>query len=83
MAIWLRGLKHWYLVLGGVAVGHGFEPHSNLELFFAEISIRVVINYKSGRGLRVGLFWLGIDVSITNKHFFTSLTHIYHACVLY
>jgi hypothetical protein len=34
MAIWLRGL-----VLGGVAVGRGFEPQSDLELFFAEILI--------------------------------------------
>jgi hypothetical protein len=23
MAIWLRGLERWYLVLGGVAVGRG------------------------------------------------------------
>jgi hypothetical protein len=22
----------WYLVLVGVAIGHGFEPHSDLEL---------------------------------------------------
>jgi hypothetical protein len=35
--IWLRGLEHWYLVLGGVAVGRGFEPQSDLELSFAEI----------------------------------------------
>jgi hypothetical protein len=26
IAICLRGLKHWYLVLGGVAVGRGFKP---------------------------------------------------------
>jgi hypothetical protein len=37
MAIWLRGLERWYLVLGGVVVGRGFEPQSDLELFFAEI----------------------------------------------
>jgi hypothetical protein len=37
MAIWLRGIERWYLVLGGVAVGCGFEPQSDLELFFAEI----------------------------------------------
>jgi hypothetical protein len=30
MAIWLRGLERWYLVLGGVAVGRGFEPQSDL-----------------------------------------------------
>jgi hypothetical protein len=24
-AIWIRGLERWYLVLGGVAVGRGFE----------------------------------------------------------
>jgi hypothetical protein len=39
MAIWLRGLERWYLVLGGVAVGRGFKPQSDLELFFAEILI--------------------------------------------
>jgi hypothetical protein len=39
MAIWLRGLEHWYLVPGGVAVGRGFETPSDLELFFAEILI--------------------------------------------
>jgi hypothetical protein len=39
MAIWLRGLERWYLVLGGVAVGRGFEPQSDLELSFAEILI--------------------------------------------
>jgi hypothetical protein len=38
MAIWFRGLKRWYLVLGGVAVGCGFEPQSDLEIFFAEMS---------------------------------------------
>jgi hypothetical protein len=32
MAIWLRGLERWYLVLGGVAVGRGFEPQSDLVL---------------------------------------------------
>jgi hypothetical protein len=37
MAIWLRGLERWYLVLGVVAVGRAFEPQSDLELFFAEI----------------------------------------------
>jgi hypothetical protein len=37
MVIWLRGLERWYLVLGGVAVGRGFEPQSDLEPFFAEI----------------------------------------------
>jgi hypothetical protein len=37
MAIWLRGLECWYLVLGGVAVGRGFEPQSDLELSFSEI----------------------------------------------
>jgi hypothetical protein len=39
MAIWFRGLEHWYLVLGGVAVGRGFEPQSDLELSFTEIII--------------------------------------------
>jgi hypothetical protein len=39
MAIWLGELEHWYLVLGGVAVGREFEPQSDLELFFAEILI--------------------------------------------
>jgi hypothetical protein len=28
MTIWLSGLKRWYLVLGGVAEGRGFEPQS-------------------------------------------------------
>jgi hypothetical protein len=37
--IWLRGLERWYLVLGGVAVGRGFEPQSDLELSFAKILI--------------------------------------------
>jgi hypothetical protein len=39
MAIWLRGLERWYLVLGGVVVGRGFEPQSDLELSFAKILI--------------------------------------------
>jgi hypothetical protein len=39
MAIWLRGLKRWYLVVGGVAVGRGFEPQSDLELFFTKITL--------------------------------------------
>jgi hypothetical protein len=39
MAIWLRGLERWYLVLGGVAVGRGFEPQSDLDLSFAKILI--------------------------------------------
>jgi hypothetical protein len=38
MTIWLRVLKCWYLVLGGVVVGHGFEPQSDLELFSANIN---------------------------------------------
>jgi hypothetical protein len=32
-------LERWYLMLGGVAVGRGFEPQSDLELSFAEILI--------------------------------------------
>jgi hypothetical protein len=39
MAIWLRGLERWYLVLGSVAVGRGFEPQSDLQLSFAKILI--------------------------------------------
>jgi hypothetical protein len=39
MAIWLRGLERWYLVLGGIAVGREFESQSDLELSFAEILI--------------------------------------------
>jgi hypothetical protein len=39
MAIWLKGLERWYLVLSGVAVGRGFEPQSDLELSFAKILI--------------------------------------------
>jgi hypothetical protein len=46
MAIWLRGSEHWYLVLGGVAVGRGFEPQSDLELFFAEILIIDIMQNK-------------------------------------
>jgi hypothetical protein len=41
MAIWLR-VEHWYLVLGSVAVGLGFEPQSDLELSFAEILIKLL-----------------------------------------
>jgi hypothetical protein len=37
MEIWLRGLKRLYLVLGGVAVGRGFGPQSDMELFSAKI----------------------------------------------
>jgi hypothetical protein len=48
MAIWLRGLER-YLVLGGVAVGRGFEPQSDLELFFAEILIANIEEYRSFR----------------------------------
>jgi hypothetical protein len=46
MAIWLRGLECWYLVLGGVAVGRGFEPQSDLELSFAEILIKKLSQMK-------------------------------------
>jgi hypothetical protein len=42
MAIWLRGLERWYLVLGGVAVCRGFEHQSNLEPFFAEIIVQCI-----------------------------------------
>jgi hypothetical protein len=41
MAIWLRGLERWYLMLGGVAVGRGFEPQSDLELSFTKILINI------------------------------------------
>jgi hypothetical protein len=41
MAIWLRGLDRWYLVPGGVAIGRGFEPQSDMELSFAEILIDI------------------------------------------
>jgi hypothetical protein len=41
MAIWLRGLEHWYLVLGGVAVGRRFEPQSDMELSFTEILLYI------------------------------------------
>jgi hypothetical protein len=37
MAIWLIGLERWYLLLGGVVVGRGFEPQSDLELSIAQI----------------------------------------------
>jgi hypothetical protein len=36
-AIWHRGLERWYLVLGGVAICHGFELESDMELFSAKI----------------------------------------------
>jgi hypothetical protein len=39
MAIWLRGLERWYLVLGGIDVGRRFEPQSDQELSFAKILI--------------------------------------------
>jgi hypothetical protein len=42
MAIRLSGLKRWYLVLGGVAVGRGFKPQSDLELFSAKIINTIV-----------------------------------------
>jgi hypothetical protein len=45
MAIWLGGLERWYLVLGGIALGHGFEPQSDLELSFAKI---LIFNYHFG-----------------------------------
>jgi hypothetical protein len=32
-------LERWYIVLGGVAIGRGFEPKSDLELSFAKILI--------------------------------------------
>jgi hypothetical protein len=41
MAICLRGLERWYLVLGGVAVGRGFKSQSDLELSFAKILIEM------------------------------------------
>jgi hypothetical protein len=43
MAIWLSCLERWYLVLGGVAEGRGFEPLSDLELFSAKILIYILI----------------------------------------
>jgi hypothetical protein len=33
----------WYLVLGGIAVGRGFEPQSDLELSFTQILIYINI----------------------------------------
>jgi hypothetical protein len=33
------------LVLGGVAVGRGFEPQSDLEISFAEILIDMICKY--------------------------------------
>jgi hypothetical protein len=44
LAIWLRGLKRWCLVLGGVAVGRGFEPQSDLELFSTK-NINIATHY--------------------------------------
>jgi hypothetical protein len=61
MAIWLRGLERWYLVLGRVAVGRGFEPQSDLELSFAEILInianQVIFN---GAGLSLDRFLIEV-----------------------
>jgi hypothetical protein len=38
LTVLLEGLKRWYLVLGGVAVGRGFAPiQSDLKLFSAKI----------------------------------------------
>jgi hypothetical protein len=31
MAIWFRGFERWYLVLGGVAVGRGFDMTENVH----------------------------------------------------
>jgi hypothetical protein len=49
IAIWLRGLKRWYLVLGGVAVGRDrvFEPQSDLELFSAKKIMNYILSYGS------------------------------------
>jgi hypothetical protein len=49
MAFWLRGLERSYLVLGGVAVGRGFEPQSDMELSFAEILKNVLFCLFSSR----------------------------------
>jgi hypothetical protein len=45
MAIWLSGLKRWYLVLGGVAVGRGFDPKSDLEFLSAKSKSSVKDKY--------------------------------------
>jgi hypothetical protein len=76
MAFWLRGLKCWYLVLGGVTVGRGFEPQSDLELFFAEILIKwhlssfrysECLRLKS-LGIQMFVYWvLGIMCWLSDK----------------
>jgi hypothetical protein len=53
MAIWLRGLERWYLVLGGVAVGCGFEPQSDLELSFAKILLKSILKGVHNRNKQV------------------------------
>jgi hypothetical protein len=66
MAIWLRGLERWYLVLGGVAVVRGFEPQSDLELSFADI----LIEYYWEQPLKTVHSWSEI---IGHKHVGTDL----------
>jgi hypothetical protein len=79
MAIWLRGLEPWNLVLGGVAVGRGFEPQSNLELSFAEILIkqRMVIPCSSPGILCIHFSCSGPDHESTGKNPFSLQTQIF------
>jgi hypothetical protein len=46
VAIWLRGPKRLYLVLGGIAVGRGFESFSLLkELTYIHVELLVEWNF--------------------------------------
>jgi hypothetical protein len=76
MAIW--GLEHWYLVLDGDAVGRGFEPQSNLELFFAEILISLSTLTSEAEARELGLSWSDVEARAKDKG--TSRNLMDHEC---
>jgi hypothetical protein len=45
MAIWLRGLERWCLVLSGVAAGHRFDPQPDLEIWIWMWDVDVMCTY--------------------------------------
>jgi hypothetical protein len=70
MAIWLRGLERWYLVLGGVAVDRGFEPQFDLELSFAEILLWILDEKMWHGSIRNKSYLNGVPCELTwrQKH---------------
>jgi hypothetical protein len=80
MVILLSGLKCWYVVLGGVAIGHGFEPLSDLEPFSAKnnlyICMYLFIKVSSVKDIEMGqLTFLDIILFIQIKNINIKMIH--------